>query len=142
VTDNYLRVARYVTAVILVLYSLHSGFVLLRESRHEYRHVPDPDSVQAFETRFAPLRVYLSQAGCEKAGYVTDIPENDSEWFSNFRRTQYVFAPIIVDYSLKPSLIVANLRDPSSISSILRDKHLSLVSDYGNGVVLLASQTR
>jgi hypothetical protein len=136
------RFGRCVATGILILYSLYSGLGLLRRSRHEYKQAPDPDSVQAFETRFAPLKVYLSQSGCEKAGYVTDIPENDSDWFSNFRRTQYVFAPVIVDYSLKPSFIVANLRDPSSISSILRDKHLSLVSDYGNGVVLLASQSR
>ena len=71
---------------------------------------------------------------------MTDEPE-DADWFTGYFRTQYALAPTLVDDSADQSLVVANLRDPSSVASIMRNRHLSLVLDFGNGVVLLSRQT-
>jgi len=94
-----------------------------------------------FEKRFEPLKVRLSAYGCRKVGYITDIPE-DRDWFTGFYETEYTLAPIIVDDSTDAPFVVANLQDRSSITSVIRERGLSLVADYENGVVLLSRQTR
>jgi hypothetical protein len=140
VKDNLLSLRKWTAAGVLALFSLHHGYYLLKDSRRAYKQPADPESVATFEQRFVALRAQLSQSECKKTGYVTDIPESDPNWFRGYFRTQYALAPTVVDYSLKPSLIVANLQDSASLGNILRDDHLSIVSDYGNGVILLSRQ--
>jgi hypothetical protein len=140
VKDKLLHLRKWTAAGVLALFSLHQGYYLLRDSHRAYKQPADPETVANFEKRFVALRAQLSQSGCKKTGYVTDIPESDGNWFRGYFRTQYALAPTVVDYSLKPSPIVANLQDPTSVGNILRDDHLSIVSDYGNGVLLLSRQ--
>jgi hypothetical protein len=140
VNDKFPLLRKWTAAGILALFSLHHGYYLLKDSHRTYKQPADPESVANFEERFVALRARLSQSGCKETGYVTDIPESDGNWFRGYFRTQYVLAPTVVDYSLKPSLIVANLQDPASLGNILRDNHLWIVSNYGNGVVLLSRQ--
>jgi hypothetical protein len=132
---------RITAAGLLILFSLRHSYDLLKESRRNFRLPAEPDSVAVFEKRFAALKLQLVQNGSKQVGYVTDIPENDVNWFREYFRTQYDLAPIVVDDSIEPSTIVANLRNPSAIASILSDRHLSVVSDFGDGVVLLSRQT-
>jgi hypothetical protein len=98
--------------------------------------------VAVFDKRFAALKLQLVQTGSKQVGYVSDIPEDDVNWFREYFRTQYELAPVVVDDSIEPSTIVANLRNPSAIASILRDRRLSMVADFGDGVVLLSRQPR
>ena len=131
----------HMAAAILAAYSLYHGLGMVASSIRNFENPAGIDTVAAFDKRFAPLRAQLSLSGCREVGYVTDEPKN-GDWFTGYFRTEYALAPTIVDDSTDPALIVANLRDPSSIASIIRDKHLFLVSDYGNGAVLLSRQTR
>ena len=134
------RFGPHVATAILVAYSLYHGLAMVASSIRNFEDPVGTDTVSAFDKRFAPLRAQLSQYGARKVGYVTDEPEN-AEWFTGYSRTQYALAPTIVDDSTDPTLVVANLRDPSSVASIMRNRHLSLVMDYGNGVALLSRQT-
>jgi hypothetical protein len=129
-------------AALLILFSLHHSYDLLKESRTNFKLPAEPDSVAVFEKRFAALKLQLVQTGSTQVGYVTDIPENDVNWFREYFRTQYVLAPVVVHDSTEPSVVVANLRNPSAIASILRERRLSVVSDFGDGVVLLSRQPR
>ena len=133
---------RVTAAALLILFSLHHSYDLLKESRRNFTLPAEPDSVAVFEKRFAALKLQLFQAGSKQVGYVTDIPENDVNWFREYFRTQYILAPVVVDDSTEPSTIVANLRYPSAIVSILSDSHLSVVTDFGDGVVLLSRHPR
>jgi len=134
------NVRPHIAAAILVAYSLYHGLGMVARSTRNFRDPTSIDTVLAFDKRFAPLRTQLLQYGCREVGYVTDEPE-DADWFTGYFRTQYALAPTLVDDSADQSLVVANLRDPSSVASIMRNRHLSLVLDFGNGVVLLSRQT-
>jgi hypothetical protein len=144
-------IRKSVAVGLLVLYCLFHSLLLVTSSWREYKHSlegpsaafsTNPHSVSIFENRFVTIKKQLARSGCTRIGYVTDIPEGDSNWLTWFFRTQYALAPILIDDSTEPSLVIANLRDPSSIAHILRDTHLSLLSDYGNGVILLSGKTR
>jgi hypothetical protein len=133
---------RFIAAALLILFSVHHGYDLLKESRRDFKLPAEPDSVAVFERRFSALRLQLVQTRAKQVGYVTDIPEDDVNWFREYFRAQYVLAPVVVDDSMKPAAIVANLRDPSAIEWVLREGRLSIVTDFGNGVYLLSRQPR
>jgi hypothetical protein len=134
----FLLLCKSSAIVILMLYSLHHSFALATESRREFKSPADPNSVAAFEKRFAPVKAQLALMGCKDVGYITDLPDSDPNWFMQFFRTQYALVPTLVDDSLKHQVIVADLRDSSSIAKILHDGGLSVVSDYGNGLFVLS----
>jgi hypothetical protein len=129
---------RYVATGILILYCLLHGVLLVSRCWRDYKQSGDPDSVEVLENRLIQVKEQLQRSGCKEVGYVTDIPESDPDWFKRFFRTQYALSPILIHDSVKPSLVIANLRDPSSIARIIRDGRLSVVSDQGSGVVLLS----
>ena len=100
----------------------------------------DADPVTVAEQRFEPLRPRLLKS--EKIGYFTDIPEQrHDQWFVEYFLAQYSLSPVIVDNSVDCcSLILANVHDPSSVQLLIRNGRLSLVHDYGRGVLLLSRQ--
>jgi hypothetical protein len=129
----------HVAPAILAGYALYHSIGIVASLRDSTERSAGTDIITAFDSRFAPLKARLSAERCREIGYVTDEPEN-ADWFTDFFRTQYALAPILVDDSTDHGLIVANLRDPSTVASILRTKHLRIISDYGNGVVLLSRE--
>jgi hypothetical protein len=139
-TQNFRVYLSHIALAILAAYSLYHGFHMVTGSVRNFENPDSIDAVTTLDTRFAPLRTELSRRGCREVGYVTDSP--DTDWFTGYSQTQYALAPILVDDSTRPALIVANLRDPSSVVSIVQNSHLLLVSDYGNGLILLSRQTQ
>lgn len=129
----------HVGAAILAAYALYHCFGIVRSSKDNFELSAGPDIISAFDSRFAPLKARLLADACREVGYVTDEPAT-ADWFTDFFRTQYALAPTLVDDSTDHELIVGNLRDPSSLADILRTKDLRVISDYGNGVVLLSRQ--
>jgi hypothetical protein len=57
---------------------------------------------------------------------------------TEYWRTQYTLAPIIVSDSANAALVVADLTEGSSIKDTVPDIGLFTVVDYGNGVFLLS----
>jgi hypothetical protein len=128
-----------ILTILLIAYSSYQAFSLARTSKWYFEgHYTDP--VTIFEQRFEPLKPRLLKS--EKIGYWTDIPEQQpGQWFKEYFLTQYSLSPTVVDNSVDCcSLIVANVHDPSSVQSLIRNGRLSLVHDYGNGVLLLSRQ--
>lgn len=140
-TQLFRRFRPRIATAILAAYSLYHGLTMVARSIQDLKNPAAMDTVAAFDKRFAPLKAQLSLYGCREVGYVTDEPE-DADWFTGYFRTQYALAPTIVDDTTVPVLVVANLRDPSSGASIMQNKHLALVKDYGSGVLLLSKGTR
>lgn len=89
--------------------------------------------VADFENRFAtfpktdPHTLY---------GYVSDNPPNDPSALAEFHLTQYVLAPAIITPSASRDLVVMNYHSKQLDYKMLRDAHLGLVRDFGNGVAL------
>jgi hypothetical protein len=127
---------------LLIAYSLYQTFSLLTRTTKMYFERADADPVTVVEQRFAPLKPRLLKS--EKIGYVTDVPEQQhDQWFNEYFLTQYSLAPTIVDNSVDCcSLILANVHDPSSVQLLIRNGRLSLVQDYGGGVLLLSRQAQ
>ncbi len=129
----------HIVAAILAAYSLYHGLGMVAISIRNFKDPPRIDTLTAFDNRLAPLRAQLTQYGSTEIGYITDV--RGADWFTGYSRTQYALAPILVDDSTDLTFVVANLSDPSSVASIMRNSHLVLVSDYGNGVFLLSRET-
>ena len=129
-----------ILTALLMGYSLHQVFSLLPHAAKMYFERADTDPVNVFEQRFEPLRPQLLKS--ERIGYVADVPEQQqAQWFEEYFLTQYSLSPTIVDNSVDCCfLIVANVHDPSSVQLLLRNGRLSLVHDYGKGVLLLSRQ--
>lgn len=138
-SESRARKRRSVAVAMLVTYSLYHGLLMGTNAIRNFQHSGDSNSVAALEQRLQPLKERLARAHCGQVGYVTDDP-SDPDWFTGFYRFQYALAPILVDDSSDHSLVVANLRNPSELGSVLRNSRLSLVQDYGRGLALLSRQ--
>ena len=130
--------AQRIALSILLAYSLyHSVTAFSYYLIHIYRERAVPDPITAVDERLRPLKTLLPTQ--ERIGYITDIPEEAyAEWFEEYLRTQYALAPTILDNSTDPLLVVASLRDPSSLEHIIREKRLSLIAEGGHGAFLLS----
>ncbi len=128
-----------ILTTLLIAYSLYQAFSLVtRETKMDFERA-DTDPVTVAEQRFEPLKPRLLKS--EKIGYITDVSEQHVQWFEEYFLTQYSLSPTIVDNSVDCcSLIVANVHDPSAIQLLIRNGRLSLVHDYGRGVLLLSRQ--
>jgi hypothetical protein len=131
-----------ILTTLLIAYSLYQTFNLVTRATKMYFERADTDPVTVAEQRFEPVRPQLLKS--EKIGYITDIPEQQhDQWIEEYFLTQYSLSPTIVDNSVDCcSLIVANVHDPSSVQLLIRNGPLSLVHDYGRGVLLLSRQTQ
>jgi hypothetical protein len=129
-----------ILTTLLIAYSLYQAFSLVTRTTKMYFERADTDPVTVVEQRFEPLKPRLLKS--EKIGYITDIPEQQhAQWFEDYFLTQYSLSPTIVDNSVDCCfLIVANVHDPSSVQLLIRNGSLSLVHDYGRGVLLLSRQ--
>jgi hypothetical protein len=124
---------------VLIVGSSYHAVTLLKSSVRTYLARPGPDPVTVFEKRFERLRKQVSSY--HRVGYVTDDSPDTGDWFIEYFRTQYTLAPVIVDNSTDDDAIVGNFHDPESMQRIIKDSGLRVVSDFGNGVLLLAGRT-
>jgi hypothetical protein len=128
----------YIAVGLLAVYSLYHAARMLQLSIGSFQSRAEADTITVLDRNLAPLRTRLALSGCREVGYLTDYPKR--EWYTGYSQMQYALAPVLVDDSTRPEFIVTNLRDPSSLASIMQDSHLMMVSDYGNGVMLLSRQ--
>jgi hypothetical protein len=141
VPDIWRSLRTHVAVCFLVGFSLYQSVATLRVSAANYVNRAGRDDVTLFEMRFAPLRRSLSTNGYKTIGYLTDQPET-AVWFTEYFQTQYTLAPVIIGSSAEFPLVVTNLHNSSSINDLLRNRHLSPVANYGNGVLLLSRRTQ
>ena len=125
-------------AALLISYCLYHSISQLKTSAADLLNSRGKDSLIAFEERLEPMRWQLSSVGCRDVGYITDEPET-GDWFIDYFRTQHVLAPVIVHDSASFPFVVAIVHDPSFAASVMRSRRLSLVHDFGSGVLLLSN---
>jgi len=87
------------------------------------------DVAQRSDQRFAALKAALPARGI--VGY---IGESGNTGTADYYLAQYALAPLIVEHSPDHTLVIGNFPTarPASFPS-----HLQLVTDFGNGVLLL-----
>ena len=136
-TRSRLRRAIKLGAVTLLVGSaLQTSIVNLV---HLYRVRPPPNDFMArHDQRFEPLRDALPKQGV--IGYMSDAA---TDYDQELRRSlaQYSLAPLIVQSGTSHSLIVGEFTDPAAVSKG-RDLDLTVVRDFGDGLILFARSPR
>ena len=136
-TRPRLRRAIQLGAVMLLVGSaLQTNIVNLV---HLYRVVPAPNDFMArHDQRFELLRDALPKRGI--VGYISDAA---TEYDHELRRSlaQYSLAPLIVQSDTRQPLIIGEFTDPAAIAKG-RDLNLTVLRDFGDGLVLFARSPR
>jgi hypothetical protein len=94
-----------------------------------------PDEITLYEGRFTPLKPLLPRHGL--VGYVSDRPESAREFYL----TQYALAPVVVAQNLDTPLVVGNFFEPELSVQVAARHRLTLLRDFGGGVVLFRGTT-
>jgi hypothetical protein len=94
------------------------------------RDTHGPDEVTLYQRRFAVLSPMLDRQ--RVVGYVSDRPDAAREFFL----TQYALAPIIVANHARVGLVIGNFFDPATGPAVAAAHRLTLVRDFGDGLVL------
>jgi hypothetical protein len=121
---------------LLVVSSFFHTVTRLKDSTIRFVHRPKVDDVSRLEMRLVPVRQTLSTNRYEVVGYLTDAPET-ADWFGEYFQTQYALAPVIIGGSDDSPVVVTILHKPSLSGQLLRDRHLTAIANYGDGVLLL-----
>jgi hypothetical protein len=128
-------VSRSVTVkTVLIVISLAAAISvassLLREVNNYLSPPPNPYNVSLYEKRFSELSGSISEKGvfC----YMTDL----DDW----AKTQYILAPRILRLDIDCGTIIAGFGDPYAARRLAGEKHLTIIKDFGNGVMLLSGR--
>ena len=133
--------ARHQLAVIsLAVVALVSSFWLLLDVVNGYSNRAQTFGVDSFEDRFRELRKTLAPHSV--VGYTSDNLDNDVAAQAEYYLTQYTLAPTIVDSTPNEPLVVVNFHNPQPDLAKLQAQHLTLVRDFGSGVLLCRNNTR
>ncbi len=117
-----------------------SSFWLLLDVFSGYFNVSRTFGVASFEDRFEALRKALPPRSV--LGYASDYPTNDASGLGEFYLTEYALAPAIVTSSPNQSMVVVNYHTAQPDPAKLRAQHLTLVQNFGNGVLLCRNDAR
>jgi len=96
--------------------------------------------VDAFEDRFQALGKLLAPHSV--VGYTSDNPANDDSALAEFYLAQYTLAPTIVTNTINQPLVVVNYHNPQPDLAKLGAQHLTVVQNFGNGILLCRNNTR
>jgi hypothetical protein len=130
----------WIGVAVLVLYAAASSVPRLRATADALLRPPASDPVSDFESQIAELRSAIPPRGV--VGYVSDPPregvtrEESRDHFRRFILTQYSLIPVVVQRGPAPDTIVGSFPPPSSGDTV-RVLGLTVLRDFGNGILLL-----
>jgi hypothetical protein len=118
-----------------VLFSLLSAGRFVFDPVKQFRPAGLP--LPQYEKRFAGLRKRLPQRGV--VGYL-GVGWDSRDQLPAYYATQYALAPVVVENSLEPELIVGNFATPLDPTPTTWPANLLPVQSFGDGVVLFAKR--
>ena len=156
--------------VIIILLAIIQNVGLLIFGINLYSSSPPEDTVKMYEKHFEGLKSILPSQGV--MCYITDDksyakrfltnstafsnrnaarrsfeeqPRNvfaDSESLHAYCLTQYALAPLILVNATDCEFVVGNFNSTISIPEFTMEKHMKLIKDMGNGVMLFRRESR
>ena len=109
----------------------------------EYSRSGDRSGMVAQEARFRDAIVTLPPGGI--VGYVSDVPPGEAQGQAMLGAAQYALAPRLL-VPLKPAgnpdYAAGGFARPDGAARAATEHGLSVVADYGNGVVVFRKGTR
>ena len=122
----------FVFAAIIIL-SFHHNFKALHKGLQRYNR-QELDPITKYEKRFSEIKAYLPNHAV--VGYISDYDKKSAKDGQAYNMTQYVLAPTIVVRGLKRKFIVGNFQGSQPDVKAYEKENISLIRDFGNGVVL------
>jgi hypothetical protein len=92
------------------------------------------DSVGEYSLRFPDVKPFLPASGV--VGYLGDQKEKDMQSVMAFMLAQYNLAPVVLEQGARHEWVVGSYISAPPTPDRLRELHLKIVRDFGNGVVL------
>jgi hypothetical protein len=126
--------------VLILLFAITSSMHWLRDVVSATVKSTGVDEITSYEGRYQQLKQTLAPNII--VGYLSDpvppdLPRSESRaHFKRFVLTQYALSPVIVVRSTEPDLVVGNFESHAHANTAA-DYHLTLLHDFGNGVMLL-----
>ena len=118
---------------VIILFSFHHNFKALYKGIQRYnRKVLDP--ITKYEKRFSGLKAYLQNHAV--VGYISDYDDESDRYGQAYNMTQYVLAPVILVHGIKRKFIVGNFQGPLPDINGYENENISLIRDFGHGVLL------
>jgi len=97
------------------------------------------DSISHYERRFEGIKKYLPARGV--VGYISGTDVKDIRFAgqetAKYYLTQYAVSPTIVEYAAVYDLVIGNFEPGADSSGVIHEKRLTVIKDFGNGVMLL-----
>ena len=117
----------------IIILSFHYNFKALQKGIERYNR-KELDQITVYEKRFIDLKELLQNHLV--VGYVSDYDDNSNEDGIAYTMTQYVLAPIILVRGIKRNFIIGNFHSVKPNIKVYEKENLSLIRDFGNGVIL------
>jgi hypothetical protein len=124
-----------VVVAAVVLFSLLSTGRFVFDPVKPFRPVGTP--LSQYGERFEELRKRLPQRGV--VGYL-GVGWGNGYQLPAYYATQYALAPVVVQNSLEPDLVVGNFATPPDPTKTTWPSNRFPVQNFGNGVVLFAKR--
>ena len=117
----------------IILLSFQGNFKALQKGIERY-HRKELDQITVYEKRFIGLKEFLQNHSV--VGYVSDYDDNSNGDGIAYTMAQYVLAPIILVRGIKRNFIIGNFNSAKPDIKAYQKENLSLIRDFGNGVIL------
>jgi hypothetical protein len=118
-------------AAVLCLWSFVQYYTAKTEMN---RATPDPYRIGAQLIRYEGLPPAVPPDAV--IGYLSDLPVEDSRSTVLFLGAQYALAPRILVDDDRRAWVLGNFAAPADFGALGAAHHLTMVRDFGNGVVL------
>ena len=142
---------RVLAALILLIgVTVYANLNLLFSRIQLYPNLPPTDPVSIHERRIDQIRKVLPPAAA--LGYATTVVNEqifldernfrNVEFVAQYYLTQYTLAPVFVYNSPDYPLVVGNFLDGPADPGWIREKRLTPLRDFGDGVILYRREER
>jgi hypothetical protein len=126
-------------AAVLAMFCMLSSAALLHRTLSG-REKPQGTELASFKKRMSPLRGALPPDAT--VGYVSDLaPDPTLRSLLEFRMTQYALVPVMVEDGTHYAYVVGNFHGPVP-DQTKELQRLTVIKEFGNGVILFKGATR
>jgi len=126
--------------ILIIFFALLSNIQLLTQTVTSAPSLIGRDEISLYEKRFEGLKKILPKHGV--VGYIAEEGAEAVRANTEYFLTQYALSPIIVVNTQERRLVVGNFSPAVSGSKVATDRNLTLLKDFGNGVMLLSNEVK
>jgi hypothetical protein len=130
------RTGLFVIALI-VLGALSNNIYELVQSIEDLQKEKQ-DRIETLAAKLGPAREKLQNQS--QIGFITDLPPGSVRHMEIFTKTQYLLIPTLVAQSRENELVLGFFTQPreGNLTRFTQEHNLSVINDFGDGVILFS----